>query len=227
MISLKNWRVLIHTSDDGMKYCSACGVASGHPEAKEGMGIVTNDIGKIMFDSSKNRILFSAHSQNIYFMDLATICFCFFEHTALCLSKMNIFIPTEKECLKLAENLKTSELQKVRGMLKDNELYLKMGGLYVQKAFWKKGEIREIPVTEHRGMFHDSYLITDWEQGEVDFRYTDRLMSIEPYHYSDGLEAVLIDNIGTEDFACRGGSTEKLCMAGMLTRLEKKDFDVE
>lgn len=226
MIILTGWGISKCRTDEGV--CNfAHGTVSGHPKLQDGIYITTSPIEKIDFDDKKNQILFRTRSQNDYSMDLREINFQSWEDTVECLEKMNVTIPSEEECLKLAEKLKAEKLKKVSEILKDNELYLKMSGLYVQKAFWKKGEIREIGVREHIGMFQDSYLITDWDKGEVDFRYFDRLMSIEPYHYSDGLETIYIDNVGTEDFLFRDGETEILCKSGEITTIGNKYFKNE
>jgi hypothetical protein len=52
-------------------------------------------------------------------------------------------------------------------------------------------------------------------------------MSIEPYHYSDGLETIYIDNVGTEDFLFRDGETEILCKSGEITTIGNKYFKNE
>ena len=71
-------------------------------------------------------------------------------------------------------------------------------GVLTKEAYFKDsdGKITEITVTTHTGMFQDSYLVTDFDNGKVDFRYWDYPRGIKPYHWSDGLSAIRIENTG-------------------------------
>lgn len=226
MISLRDWWIQKGFAEGEDRYI-AHGIVSGHPKLRDGINITTSVIEEMKFDETNNRVIFLTHSKNEYFIELSTICFNCFEETASYLNEWNITIPSKEECIKLAEEFKKKELKELSGVLKDNELYLKISGAYVQKAFWKKGEIREINISAHIGMFQDSYLITDWEKGEVDFRYFDGWLSMRPYHYSDGLETILVDNIGSSDVTFDAGAESITCKAGELTRIEKKHFTAE
>lgn len=112
-------------------------------------------------------------------------------------------------------------------ILKDGELYLKMNGAYVQKAYWKKNEMRTIEVRAHIGMFQDSYLVMDYDKKEVDFRYFDELFGIRPYHYSDGLNGILIDNIGSSDIGFTSGEYFVSCKTGEITTIGSEHFNEE
>ena len=60
--------------------------------------------------------------------------------------------------------------------------------MHVVKAILKKDAVfREIHASVHVGMFQDSVLITDWIEGEVDFRYfTNHMMVVLVYNYGHG-----------------------------------------
>ena len=72
----------------------------------------------------------------------------------------------------------------------------------------------------HTGMFQDSILITDWNQGCIDFRcYPDGC--IKPYCWSGELEKIFVHNIGgTIDFI--GTKETYICISGEITEISKE-----
>lgn len=227
MIKLTQWYLSEHKKSDTKEiFYQAHGYVIGHPKLLDGIHINTSRVEKIEFDSLNNRVLMKTYSKNEYEMFLSDICFNSFKKTKGILKKLNVSIPSFDKCKKLSEKAELDLLHKVEELLKENELYLQAFGVYIQKAFWKcqTKEIREIKVLEHSGMFQDSYLITDWDKHEVDFRYFDKFNVIEPYHWSDGLDAVLIDNKGSVDIWFAGTDKRILCKAGEVTRIESKEY---
>ena len=86
-----------------------------------------------------------------------------------------------------------------------------------------EGQVYEIPEKVHVGMFQDSVLITDWEHGNVDFRFFPNYQ-MEPYHWSDGLEKIHIHNLDTREFYFKG-TDGAICMkAGEITVVEKSAY---
>lgn len=229
MIKLTQWYLTEHLLKDTKEKCYvAHGVVSGHPKLADGDFINTSIIEEIRLDSSNNCLIMLTHSKNEYMLLLADIDFDGFEKTRDYLEEFNVPTLSLRKCLKLHHEAEEDILSKVENVLQNNELYLQFYGVFAQKAFFKNdaGEIREIRVTPHIGMFQDSYLITDFERGEVDFRYFDSLNGIEPYHWSDGLKALRIDNAGQENITFLSGDN-LVCKSGEITLIESSQFGGE
>lgn len=229
MIKLKYWYFSKHKVKETHEDCyQAHGIVSGHPRLQDGIDITTSIVESIKLDSENNRLIMLTHSQNEYELLLADVQLMCFEETSAILQKFNIPALDKDKCEKLAKQADEELLNKVSSVLGNNELYLQLSGVFVQKAFFRNssGEIHEIRVTSHIGTFQDSYLISDWQHGEVDFRYWDGLMSIQPYHWSDGLEALKIDNIGDTDiqFICK---SRVICKVGEITTVESSQYHGE
>lgn len=108
--------------------------------------------------------------------------------------------------------------------LGNGELYLVMESMKVLKALYKQEEqVIELREKVHVGMFQDSVLITDWENGTVDFRFFPNFR-MEPYHWSDGLKKIHIHNIGAKAFAFKGTDAEILCNSGEITVIDKSAY---
>ena len=229
MIKLTQWYLTEHLLKDTKEKCYvAHGVVSGHPKLADGDFINTSIIEEIRLDSSNNCLIMLTHSKNEYMLLLADIDFDGFEKTRDYLEEFNVPTLSLRKCLKLHHEAEEDILSKVENVLQNNELYLQFYGVFAQKAFFKNdaGEIREIRVTPHIGMFQDSYLITDFERGEVDFRYFDSLNGIEPYHWSDGLKAVKIKNEGASDILFLA-DTSIACLRNKITTIESTSYTGE
>ena len=229
MIQLTDWYFSKHNLKGTNKKCYiAHGFVSGHPEIEDGTHIDTSIIEQIKLDKINNRLLMYTHSKNEYELLFADIYLEEFKKIQGYLHKFDIPALSLSECKKLQEKSKIEKIAKADSILKNNELYLKMVGVFVRKAFFKnnEGKVREIPVKPHIGMFQDSYLITDWEKHEVDFRYFDDIRSIRPYHWSDGLEAIQIENAGSTDLLFFSDDN-LLCKAGEITLIESTQFGRE
>lgn len=225
MIKLNGW--FINKRKEGQHY-HAHGISTGHPKLCDGMDITTSAIESLRFDSDSNRIIMMTHSQNEYELLLSQVSLGDIEETNTALESFGLSALDIDKCRRLKEESGKQLLDKVKSVLKNSELYLQISGVLVQKAFFRnsKGEIREVGVSPHIGTFVDSYLVTDWKYGEVDFRYFDKLSGIEPYHWSDGLEALQIDNIGSEDITFLSGDNI-VCKSGEVTRIDKSQMGRE
>lgn len=108
--------------------------------------------------------------------------------------------------------------------LGNGDLYLVMESVKVLKALYKQGnQLYELYEKIHLGMFQDSVMITDWEHGNVDFRFFPN-SRIEPYHWSDGLEKLHIHNAGTKVIYFKGTEEEIRCEAGKITVVDKSAY---
>ena len=56
----------------------------------------------------------------------------------------------------------------------------------------------EVSTHVHVGMVRDSVLITDWKYGLVDYRYFPYDTRMETYHWSDGLDRLIVKNVSNE-----------------------------
>jgi hypothetical protein len=76
----------------------------------------------------------------------------------------------------------------------------------------------------HVGTFVDSVLIS--AENKVDFRYFPKGDSIEIYHWSNGLEAIVINNISKSDLIVYG-TTKTLVEGNSSKIINKKDGEKE
>lgn len=64
--------------------------------------------------------------------------------------------------------------------------------------------------------------ISDFKK-EVDFRYWDMPGGIQPYHWSDGLNAIKIENVGKNDIIFYA-DTDIVCKVGEITVIKSKQY---
>ena len=227
MIKLTDW-FLSRLEYDGECFYIVHGNVSGHPKLQDGIFINTSKIEKVTEDLDNNRLIMLTHSNNTYELTLATINFNNIEYTKQFLEVFDISASVLEPCKRLHDESEIKLLSEVDSILENNELFLKTFGVYTQRAFYKDdtGKVREILVRPHIGMFQDSYLITDWEDGKVDFRYFDKPNGIEPYHWSDGLKAVKIKNEGASDILFLA-DTSIACLRDKITVIESTSYNGE
>lgn len=226
MIKLAKWTI---TKEQHKKenYFLAWGNVTGHQRLVDGTYIHTSKIMKLEYDASTTKLIMTTYSKNEYELLINEMDMERYEETVDNLKEFHVTIPSYDECNTIIQETEKEQMTHIEEILKDGELYLKVKGSYVSRAFWKKDMVREIKVSAHIGMFQDSYLITDWEKGEVDFRYFDALFGIRPYHYSDGLNAILIENCGAQDITFTEGMESIICKTGEVTRIESDFFRTE
>lgn len=227
MIKLREWYfqsgIINETGEKGFR---AWGFVSGHPKLQDGSHIHTSVIDNMELDAENNRLLMYTHSKNTYELRLADMKFEDFENTKDCLQFFNVPAPALSECENLHKKDEEELIAKMDGILQNNELYLQLNGVFTQSAFYKNksGKVRRINAGVHVGMHQDSYLITDFQKREVDFRYWNGYMNIQPYHWSDGLEALLIEVTSSKDIEFKGSERTIVCKAGEVTRIESKEY---
>ena len=227
MIQLKDWYFTKHRLIDLDEDCyCAHGVVSGHPRLEDGIDITTSKVEHIKPDDENGRLIMHTYSGNEYALLLADIQIMRFEETSDILQQFGISDLDKEKCKQLAEQARMKLREKVSSLLNNNELYLQLMGVFVQKAFFKNhsGEVRELSIKCHSGMFQDSYLICDGKYCEVDFRYFDRFMEIEPYCWSENVEAVRIENVGDTPITCKL-KEQIACPIGKITWIQRPPHD--
>ena len=60
-------------------------------------------------------------------------------------------------------------------------------------------------------------------KGLCDWRIFPSVFSVQPYHWSDGLKAVHIENAG-EPFVFKGSCGDIVCKSGEVTVVKEEDF---
>ena len=231
MLELKQW-YLRETCDNRIY---ANGSVYGHYRLSDGDHIHTSYIVK-SYLLENGVYVFETYSGSLYQLSEDEICPELFEKTKRILEKVEWSKADDiRERLDRANNEFAQRRQAresiVNGArdwaaanLGNGELYLIMESMKVLKALHKAEEqIYEIPVKVHSGMFQDSVLITDWENGTVDFRFFPNFQ-MEPYHWSDGLEKLHIHNVASKAFSFQGTDGGILCEAGKITTVDKNAY---
>lgn len=203
----------------------AWGFVSGHHRLPDGHHIHTSKIERLELKEDEKRLMMYTHSGSVYCLDWQDIHLEHVESTQVILEKFHVSTDFLPVCVELVKKAEERTLAQADSILKNGELLLTFG---YEQAFFKnsEGTVRKIDISVHVGMFQDSVLVTDWENNEVDFRYFPSGLfgaRIEPYHWSDGLEAVLIDNQTREEIDFIGSEKGTQCKAGEITRIEKEN----
>lgn len=227
MIELIHW-YLRRYEDDGKPYFIAWGYVFGHLKLTDGIHIHTSRVEDIKMNNTGDKLVMCTRSGSEYELALADINVETIEETQDSLKAFNIPAFSLEKCQKLQQLREDEMIAKVSEILKPNELYLLQYGVLTREAYFKSadGKVINIPITSHIGMFQDSYLVTDFDNGLVDFRYYDNLWGIEPYHWSDGLEAIRIENVGRTDIEFYA-DTKIICKIGEVTTIEKRQYSGE
>ena len=202
----------------------AWGIVSGHHRLMDGHHIHTSKIERLELKEDEKRLMMYTHSGSIYCLDWQDIHLGQVESTQVILKEFRISTDFLSACVELVKKAEEKTLAQADSILKNGELLLTFG---YEQAFFKNSEgiVRKIDISVHVGMFQDSVLVTDWENHEVDFRYFPSGLfgiRIEPYHWSDGLEAVLIDNQTREEIDFIGSEKGTQCKVGEITRIKKE-----
>ncbi len=227
MYTLKNW--CLGKAMDGGLY--AHGTVFGHHRLSDGDSIYTSKIEKIYL-RAKGEYVMETHSGSLYHLlaeemspkeeketkeKLATFEFADGTEMMQELAEAEAVLNEKKKMIDNCE-------ETARMHMDEDGLYLIMEYMHVVKAIFKKGEkYREIFAYVHVGMFQDSVLLTDWEEGEVDFRYFPNSM-MEPYHWSDGLANIYIHNVGRRNIVFEGTKRNIECKANEVTKISKCEY---
>ena len=230
MLELKQWS-LKKREKDGIFYAN--GNVYGHYRLSDGDYIHTSYIvnGYLL---EKGVYVFETYSGSLYQLSESEMNAALSENTKRILEKVEWKKADDiRERLDHANNEFEKRVREdvvnnakdwAEANLGNGELYLIMESMKVLKALYKVEEqTYEISVKVHSGMFQDSVLITDWENGNVDFRFFPNFQ-MEPYHWSDGLEKLHIYNIALKSFGFKGTDSEILCEAGKITTVNKTAY---
>lgn len=231
MLTLKEWSLQEFLDGELMAY----GNVWGHYRLADGDYIHTSRIEKIYL-LEENLYVLETFSGSLYQLDANEMEETFAQETKRILEKTELHTDDLlADRLRSAgedfnkrrqarENILENAQNYVSENINNNELYLVQEGMRVIKALFKhEDKIREIPKRVHVGMFQDSVLVTDWQEGKVDFRFFPNAR-MEPYHWSDGLEKIHIHNIGHSDFFFKGTGKNILCKKDEVTVISKEAY---
>jgi hypothetical protein len=212
MIVLKFWSLIMPH-----EHYHAQGVVSGHPKLTDGGEITTSRIQKVTY---LNGVVEMTTKNNVYELKLCDINKYLLKDTVEKLNKLGLTCITEDICQTYIQKDEEDKLTYADSIIDNNELYLQMIGSTVAfSAFKQDNEIKIIEHTVHIGNYTDSVLVTDFETGIVDFRYFDYGDLIEPYHWSDNLNAIKIENIGGIPLVYETSKSSITCEIGVITTI--------
>ena len=211
MAQLTNWYL---KKDAGVK-SSAHGVVSGHDQLPDGSMVHTDRLQEIRFKEQEMRLTLLTRSGEHYDLDVSAIDITKTDETREVLVMFGIHAYFLGFCAELAADR----------ILKSREL------LWIfdyDRAFFKdaQGRVQTISLRTHLSILDDAVLVTDWENGEVNFRYFpngNSTVAVEPCCWSDGLNAVLIDNRAVKEIEFIGTGRTIHCRPGEITRIESME----
>lgn len=202
----------------------AGGYVREHPRIDEGIFVNTSTVKEAGMEGDE--LHFHTISGSHYRLSLADLDGERLDGTKAALESLRVTLDVDRcKALMCEKEKKTAEW--LSGVLKPCELYVRLlCDESVTHAYYMDagGKIAKADVDYHVGTFQDSILIRVY--GQCDFRFFPKGISIEPYHWSDGLRAVRIHNI-CEDFDFIGTSGRITCKGGEVTAIESKEYTGE
>ena len=223
MYRLKNWYLDAHK--EGVRGHGDC---YDNPRFFSGQLITTSYIKKIEVEDEESRLKLFTESGSCYVLEFADINDVAMETTQKMLESMNAVVDLQK-CIALKEERIKSTIKGVSELLKPNELYVFMtGGQGIIEAYFKSNDdaVVSIPVRVHIGTIQDSIIVADWVSGLCDWRIFPSVCVVKPYHWSDNIEAVYIENVG-ETFVFMGSKREIPCNSGEVTVIKSEEYTGE
>ena len=183
-----------------------------NPKFYSGQIIYTSKIEEISIDDNKKEFIFITHSGSCYVAKYHDIDIDAIEYIEEGFKKFNIAEENLEVFKNTYKEAKNKLKEYVSSILNPNELYIEMAGISALKAIFMTNErkLKEIPITRHVGMFQDSILITDLNEGNVDFRFFPTLYGMKVYSWNEELKAVKIYNFGDEITYCHGKEEIKI-----------------
>ena len=221
MYILRNWHLTMHED-----VVIGHGDCFGNPKLPEGLHVHTSSVIKCENDFDKNELRLFTKSGSCYHLPYAEINDGLSADTQAAAEALGISLDVGKcaECRREEENGLKRQLADI---LNCRELFVQMtGGDAAFRAYYKTadGVIIDAPIHVHTGMFTDSVLIGGGSAlCECDWRFFPRGGQIECYQWAGELEAVRLENLGT-DFIYRGYSRDILCKHGEMIVVTKEDF---
>lgn len=195
----------------------------GNPRFFNGEFIHTSYVVKAEVEDEENRMKLFTFSGSCYVLDFADINEVCLESTKKVLESRGIAVGLQK-CIALKKQKEEDTKKKLAEILKPNELYVVMtGGRGVSEAYFKTkdGAVVPVPAVVHISMVQDSIIVS--KAGLCDWRIFPSDISVEPYHWSDYLDAVRIENAG-DDFVFRGSERVIPCRSGEITVIKSKEY---
>lgn len=225
MITLTEWQLNWTFRGDILAH----GYVTGHHRLKDGSWIHTSRILKIEAVGNGEKLIMHTFSGSEYTLMLEEMNPFVVDDSCEQMMKLGITEEVCRTAKAYAENKLKAIQNKADETIAPRELYVIIQGTDARRAYWKAsdGSIIEIPIDYHLGMFQDSILITDYELGQVDFRYFPKWSTIEPYHWSDGLEAVWLDNMSDENVEFEGTKERILCPGRQCVRIPQGAYTGE
>ncbi len=219
MYRLKEWSLKRYTNGSG-----AHGRCYGNPGFDSGMFVNTSRIERVEVENEEERLKLFTKSGSCYILEYADIDDSAVESTQNILDSMGAAVDLQN-CIALKEERRKAVKKKLAELLNVHELYIVMAGAEgAAEAYFKREDGVVIPVSiiAHTGMFQDSIIVADGKTGLCDFRVFTSALAVTPYHWSDNLEAVHIENVG-EDFVLNGSDGEIPCMSGTVTVIKREE----
>lgn len=223
MYQLKKW--YLEMNSNGFRGHGNC---YDNPNFFNGDYITTSYAVRIEAEEEEERLKLFTQSGSCYMMRYEDISEASLELTKKVLESRGIAVDLQK-CVALKRKKEDAAHEKIKEILKPNELYVVMpGGLGVNEAYFKtkEGNVVAIPVKVHTGRLQNSVIVSDWENGLCDWRIFPAVVSVKLYHWSDYLEAVRIENVG-ESFMFEGFGRSILCKSGEITVIRSRDYTEE
>ncbi len=204
----------------------AHGLVTGHPRLPSGSFCHTSPIREARLEDSALTLLTA--SGNRYILGADAIDPSHLEETAEGLERLGLAPAAEGWGRARQEEMARRRARLAQELL-PGELLLDVAGTDALAAVFRtaQGELVEVEPDVHVGMFQDSVLVTDWQGGTVDFRYFPKEDRLEPYHLSDGLTAIRLNNLGGTDVSFGAASRAAVCPAGEVTVLSASDHAAE
>ncbi len=213
MFQLKSWEVL-----HGFCY----GNVFGNPRFSDGTRIHTSSIMEVKVDEKNSQLVVRTKSNNFYHMKFQDINIFSEKETKDELKKWGIDGRIIDRCLQMQIKEELLYKEQLKSKIKPRELYVVTSGVYPVKAYFLKedGELVDVQISHHVGMFQDSILFC--KHGVVDFRIFPN-WNMEIYHWSDGLDSVLFENVGN-DFKIQATNKRIPCKKHEIAVVRAEDY---
>lgn len=203
---------------------AACGYVIGHPKVDDGIFINTSYVESVTMEGDELHI--HTQSGSHYRLRLADVYEERLGNTKAALKKLGVSFDMGR-CRTLIRENEIKMCVELSGILEPCELYLRMlCDETVTHAYYmaENGVITKAGISYHVGTFQDSILIRVY--CKCDFRFFPNGTNIEPYHWSDGLQAVKIHNIcGDFDFKCDQRRIK--CKGKEITTIKAEEYTGE
>lgn len=218
MYRLKYWQFKIY--ERGVRCYGNC---YGNPNILEGIHIRTSRVEKVEVIWEERTIHVRTHSGSHYVLAFSDIKKSACEKTREVLKSMGVDLDVDA-CLVEQKKVEDAEKKYVFGVLDAGTLYVRMnGGELLEKAYFKTkaGELLNISVCVHTGMFEDSILVQGC--GVCDWRIFPSPFRVQFYEWSDDINAIYLENIG-KDFVFEGPDGDVLCEYGKVIVIPKQNI---